>query len=119
MKQIVCILFCLLFPLTVSAQEETIGLSGKWEFSATDVPYGYEKGNFEFKTKEGKLNVIISINYDQIVVDQIDKDGETYKCRLNIDGSDVVIVFKQKAGKLVADVKVDGTPVGMSLKKLD
>lgn len=119
MKQIVCILFCMLFSLTVSAQDKTAGLSGKWEFSATDVPYGYEKGNIEFQTKEGKLNIILSVNYNKITVDQVDKEGDTYKCNLNIDGSDVKLLFRQKSGKLEADVMVDGSPVEISFKKLD
>lgn len=119
MKQIVSILFCMLFSLTVSAQDKTDGLSGKWEYSATDVPYGYDKGNIEFKTKDGRLNVTFSINYDKIVVDRIDKVGDTYKCSLSVEGSDVEIAFNQKDGKLVADVKVDGSPVSVSLKKLE
>lgn len=119
MKQLVCILFCMLFSLTVSAQDKAADLSGKWEFSATNVPYGYEKGNIEFKTTEGKLSATLSINYDKIVVDRITKEGDTYKCNLSIDGSNVDIAFNQKDGKLNADVKVDGSPVGMSLKKLD
>lgn len=44
MKQIVCILFCMLFSLTVSAQDKTDGLSGKWEFSATDVLTDMKQG---------------------------------------------------------------------------
>ena len=119
MKQIVCILFCMLFSLTVSAQDKTDGLFGKWEFSATDVPYGYETGNIEFQTKEGKLNVILSISYNKITIDQIEQTGDTYKCDLNIEGSDVNISFKQKAGKLEADVTVDGSPIGISFKKME
>lgn len=119
MKQIVCILFCMLFSLTVSAQDKTDGLSGKWEFSATDVPYGYETGNIEFQTKEGKLNVILSISYNKITIDQIEQVGDTYKCDLNIEGSDVNISFKQKAEKLEADVTVDGSPIGISFKKME
>ena len=81
MKQIVCLLFCMLFSLAVSAQDKTDGLSGKWKYSATDVPYGYENGEVEFKTEDGKLNVTLGVGYDKIVVDQISRDGDTYKWR--------------------------------------
>lgn len=119
MKQFVCILFCMLFSLTVSAQDKTTGLSGKWEFTATDVPYGYEKGTIEFKTEESKLSATLGIGYNKIVVDRIDREGDTYKCSLNIDGSDVEVIFKLKDGKLVADVNVDGSTVGVTFKKQD
>lgn len=119
MKQIVCILFCMLFSLTVFAQEKTDGPSGKWEFNAPEVPYGYDKGNVEFKTTNGKLNVILNVNYSNITIDQVEMDGDTYKCSLNIEGSNVEVSFKQQDGTLVADLKVDGSPVGVTLKKLD
>ncbi|WP_289006700.1 hypothetical protein [uncultured Parabacteroides sp.] len=119
MKQILCLLFCMFLSLTVSAQKKTADLSGKWEFNATDVPYGYEKGNIEFKTEKDKLNIIFDISGSKIVIDQIEKNGDTYKCSFEVDGSDVEIVFVQKAEKLEANTKVDGTPVGMKLKKLE
>ena len=119
MKKVVSILFCMFLALTVSAQKKTTNLSGKWEFNATGVPYEYEQGNIEFKTEKGQLNIIFDISGSKIVIDQIDKDGDTYKCRFGVEGSDVEIVFIQKAGKLEANVIVDGTPVGMQLKKLD
>lgn len=119
MKQIVCLLFCMLFSLAVSAQDKTDGLSGKWKYSATDVPYGYENGEVEFKTEDGKLNVTLGVGYDKIVVDQINRDGDTYKCNLIISGGDVDIAFKLKDGKLEADVKVDGAPIGITFEKQD
>lgn len=51
MKQILCLLFCMFLSLTVSAQKKTADLSGKWEFNATDVPYGYEKGILNLRLK--------------------------------------------------------------------
>lgn len=117
MKQIVCFLFCMLFSVTMSAQDKTAALSGKWGFNASDVPYGYEKGNLEFKTTEGKLSATVRVQGNTIAIEQIKKQADTYICNFYLDGSNVEIILKPKAEKLEADVKVDGTLVEVSFKR--
>lgn len=118
MKQIVLFLFCMLFSVAVSAQDKKGTLSGKWEFSATDAPYGYDKGKVEFKTTQGKLSAIVNIQGNSISVSEIKKQADTYTCSFYVDGSQVEVTFKPKAEKLTATAKVDGSVLDVNFNVL-
>ena len=52
MKKAFTTLLCLLFCITISAQDKAADLSklvGDWSFSAPDAPYGYQDGSFQIK----------------------------------------------------------------------
>jgi hypothetical protein len=68
MKKAFTTLLCLLFCITISAQDKAADLSklvGDWSFSAPDAPYGYQDGSFQIKQENGKLTAKVNIQGSQ------------------------------------------------------
>lgn len=97
MKKAFTTLLCLLFCITISAQDKAADFSklvGDWSFSAPDAPYGYQDGSFQIKQENGKLTAKVNIQGSTLEINDIKVKGDTYTsfflcgwnaCRLNYD----------------------------------
>ncbi|MDD4513987.1 hypothetical protein [Massilibacteroides sp.] len=89
------IIICSLF-LCVALQAQNKDIVNLWEYSAPDAPYGYEKGTFLIKEKDGKLTGEVKIQEYTAAIKEIKKEKEGYTCSLYIDGQAIDITLKLK-----------------------
>ncbi len=113
---ILSMLVLLLSGTTVFAQQKE-AMSGKWEYSAPEAPYGYHKGAVEFKSVKGKLEAVIHVQGSSVAIKKIQKKDGLYNCSATIDGSYVEIVFNPKGKKLSAKATADYTEFEVSFKR--
>ena len=74
MKKAFTTLLCLLFCITISAQDKAADLSklvGDWSFSAPDAPYGYQDGSFQIKQENGKLTAKVNIQGSTLEINDL------------------------------------------------
>lgn len=90
MKKAFTTLLCLLFCITISAQDKAADLSkfvGDWSFSAPDAPYGYQDGSFQIKQENGKLTAKVNIQGSTLEINDIKAKGDTYTSSFYVDGT--------------------------------
>ena len=92
MKKAFTTLLCLLFCITISAQDKAADFSklvGDWSFSAPDAPYGYQDGSFQIKQENGKLTAKVNIQGSTLEINDIKAKGDTYTSSFYVDGTPV------------------------------
>lgn len=102
----VCALVLLVCSMSGYAKGES--LSGVWNYTASDAPYGYESGLIEFKQVDGQLKAVLTINGSVVATDKVVKQGDVHIYNTNLEYVDVKVVFKQADGKLTATAEADG-----------
>lgn len=118
MKQYTSILLCILFSIAIPIKAQDIFSSKKWEFNVIDAPYGYEKGQLEFKTTEGVLNGIIHIQGYTYSIKNIKQEEDFYTCKFYLDGSLINATLKPVEDKLTAKVTFDGIALDVNFKEI-
>lgn len=111
----------LLFTMAVYAgtmNSNSNKLKGNWSYSLPDAPYGYQDGSIEFKETDGKLTAVVKIGNSTHTINEIKKDGDTYRCSLYVDGSDVKVAIKPDKEELKGTVVADGWEMPVTFKKL-
>lgn len=98
-KKIVSFLILTLFLGVISINADEADKNnpvGKWKFSVVDAPYGYEKGEFEIaKVKREYTGTMMFDGIEYLMeLQSVDYDKEQLSFTLNVEGEDVLIVFK-------------------------
>jgi len=124
MTKTLATLVCMLFCLTMSAQEKEKScdkkccekLSGNWNYSLPDAPYNYQSGTLEFKDSDGKQSAVVKIGSRTININEIKKNGDNFTCNLYVDGADVDVSLKKiSCQKMSGMVKAEGWDMPLTL----
>lgn len=121
MKKLFTALLCLLFCVTISAQDKATDFSklvGDWSFSAPDAPYGYQDGSFQVRQENGKLTVKVNIQGSTLELKDIQVKGDTYTSSFYVDGTPVDLTMTQKGNKLEGMVDAEGMQIPVKFKKM-
>lgn len=121
MKRGIYILLCMLFSITIYAQDKAKDagkLVGSWSFSAPEAPYGYQEGSVHFKHAEGKVTAELKINNSTISINDIQKKGDAYTCNLYVDGSAVNLSLKPKGDVLEGVANAEGSDIPVAFKRM-
>lgn len=119
-KIVLSALLCLLFSVTVSAQDRGVDhgkIVGRWSFSAPNAPYGYQDGTLEFKSDQGKLTAKINIQGSVIEVKEIKAHGDTYTSSFYVDGNPVDLSITQKDSALSGTADSGGMSIPVTLRR--
>ena len=120
MKKAFTTLLCLLFCITISAQDKAADLSkfvGDWSFSAPDAPYGYQDGSFQIKQENGKLTAKVNIQGSTLEINDIKAKGDTYTSSFYVDGTPVDLTMTQKGNELEGMADAGGMQIPVKFKK--
>ena len=120
MKKAFTTLLCLLFCITISAQDKAADLSklvGDWSFSAPDAPYGYQDGSFQIKQENGKLTAKVNIQGSTLEINDIKAKGDTYTSSFYVDGTPVDLTMTQKGNKLEGMADAGGMQIPVEIQE--
>ncbi len=120
MKRAFTTLLCLLFCITISAQDKAADFSklvGDWSFSAPDAPYGYQDGSFQIKQENGKLTAKVNIQGSTLEINDIKAKGDTYTSFFYVDGTPVDLTMTQKGNELEGMADAGGMQIPVKFKK--
>ncbi|MDH6534720.1 hypothetical protein M2101_001396 [Parabacteroides sp. PM5-20] len=109
-QKLICSLFCLLFTMTLSAQEakqEIASYVGNWTFSAPDAPDGYQHGTASLKEAEGKLCAEFTLSGNTLKAAPFKKEKKGYSSVLYVDGYPVNILLYWEGKTLKGTAEAD------------
>ena len=118
MKKICFLMLCMLFSVLAFAQQDQSPLVGTWNYTASDAPYGYQKGQVVFVETEGVLGGKIIIQGYEIPLKEIKQNGNTYTSTTYIDGAVVDANFVWDGEKLNGKCTADGMQMPVLLVKV-
>ncbi|MDR0430944.1 MAG: hypothetical protein LBH58_10765 [Tannerellaceae bacterium] len=113
-------LCCMLFCITTYAgttESNSDKLKGSWIYSLPEAPYEYQDGKIDFKETDGKLHATATIGHSTYEINNVKKEGNTYKCSLLVDGSNIDVALKLEGGELKGTVTADGWEMPVTFKR--
>lgn len=116
LNKICCTLCCVLFSIALYAQDNR-QITGEWEYSAPEAPYGYTAGVFKINADQDKLNGEMIIGGTTTKINEIRKTGEDYSCTIYVDGYPVAIVIKKKGEGIEGTANADGQLIPITFKR--
>ncbi len=120
MKKAFTALLCLLFCITISAQDKAADFSklvGDWSFSAPDAPYGYQAGSFQIRQENGKLTAKVDIQGSILEIRDIKARGDKYFGSFYVDGTPVDLTMIQEGNTLKGMADAGGMQIPVKFKK--
>lgn len=93
-----------LFTFICFGQTSTSKFIGKWNFSISNVPYGYDKGTITIHPKQDTIMAMIEFPYEKIT-DAIftENDGKGV-FSIDIDGEKITIELSTEKDKTIANI---------------
>lgn len=90
---------------------------GKWNYKASEAPYGYQEGMIDVKHKDGKIMAVVTTISTSFTINDIkyDKEKKIYKSSFYADGADVEMILKEPS-KDILEGTAEAQGMNMTVK---